>query len=357
MSGIETLCTGPGRGRHHLLGGDRLLKRLGPAFQVLKTALAAALAWQLATYISGSHSPYFAPLAVILTLQATVADTLERALFRVSGMVGGVIVSMMIHYWLPTNALAIGLALLAGMAIAMLIRLNPQITSQIGVTSLMVLVSKDTTHYATDRVLETGLGALVAIGVNALVIPPDLTPLAEKRITDLTDLLAGTLSDLAHGVQEPGDAMPRAIAELTVDAREALRSARQSIKYNPFMGRRGARLDQLALVVGNLEKMAIQVRGIIRGISDLGHNEDAGKAGLDGALLTTASCVAAFGVYAVDPTAEHRTGLDEAVDRAQESQSRCLRYLKEVAPLPALREVGAILTDLDRILGEVNAIR
>lgn len=335
-----------------------MIGRLGPAFQVLKTALAAGLSWELATLVSQSQYPYFAPLAVILTLQATVADTVQKALFRVAGMVGGVVVSLLVLVWLPVGAVAISLTLLAGMAISALLRLNPQITSQVGVTALLVLISHDTRHYARDRVLETALGAVVAIVVNALVIPPDLTPLAEQRVAGLTELLAQSLRDLSGGPSAAHEGtLPRgkAVETSTTLARDALESARQSIKYNPFLGRRGARLAHLAQVMPNLEKMAIQVRGILRGVHDLGEPTVAEQVGLFAVLHDTAACVAALSRVLVAPAPESRSLLNTALGQARARHSRCLRALHQLGQLSALPELGAILTDVNRILSEVGA--
>ncbi|GAB3818500.1 hypothetical protein GCM10028895_15840 [Pontibacter rugosus] len=92
--------------------------RLGLTLQIVKTALAAAVSWIVATTILGSEFPYFAPLASILTVQVTVADSVEKATQRIIGIVGGVAVSLLIGHWLSISSLSIFLVILIGMAIS-----------------------------------------------------------------------------------------------------------------------------------------------------------------------------------------------------------------------------------------------
>jgi len=293
------------------------LRRVGPGARVIKTSLAAGLAWSLATHISQNQYPYFAPLAVILTLQATIADTFASAVYRVGGIVGGVIVSMIIGYWLHTGALTIALTIFLGMALGIALHLNAHIVSQAGVTSLLVLVSKDTRHYAGDRILKTVLGALVAIVINLVLVPPNEVPQAERRIRELADVLAKTLREVARALRTATEC-GRSRSVLARRLR-AVESAQRSVRLTPFLRSRRARLNRLAAVAAALEKMAVLVRGILRGLSDLrahGRSSEIPRVGVNTALHEVADCVNAVGAATSSPSDEAQQTLMRAISRA-----------------------------------------
>ncbi|MDB4895285.1 MAG: integral rane protein [Firmicutes bacterium] len=320
-------------------------------------SLAAGLAWYLALLVVPHQNPYFAPLAVVITFQATVADTVAKAWYRIAGIAGGVAVCLLISHGLHVGAVTVGLAVLVGVALSTALHLDPQITSQVGVTVVMVLASSSTPHYAEYRIFESLLGAVVGLVVNALVMPPNGVPLAEKRILAIADLLAASLLNLSHAAQSARRASVQPIArEIEVRMRsafQALRAAEASTKLNPFLQTGRARLSQLAVALGELEKVGIQVRGIARGLHDLAPGIDCCQAGLDDALKDTAACVVAFRRAVANPSDETFQLVAVAVAEARMSQVDCLSYLKETASLTELRDLGAILADLDRILTEV----
>jgi uncharacterized membrane protein YccC len=340
---------------HHEI--DKRLSRHEQAIRLLKMSLAAGLAWYLASLVSPHQNPYFAPLAVVITFQATVADTVAKVWYRIAGIAGGVAVCLLISHGFHVGAVTIAVAVLIGVALSTALHLDPQITSQVGVTVVMVLASSSTPHYAAYRILESLLGAVVGLAVNALVMPPNGVPLAEKRILAIADLLSASLLKLAHAAQSARGASVQPIAR-EIEARmrnafQALRAAEASTKLNPFLQSGRARLRQLGVAMGELEKVGIQVRGIARGLDDLAPGIDCCQVGLDDALTDTAAAVVAFRRAVESPSDEAFQLVAVAVAQARMSEVHCLSYLKETASLTELRDLGAILADLERILTEV----
>lgn len=333
-------------------------RRLGFTHQVIKTSLAAGLAWILATWISPSPFPYFAPLAVIVTSQATLADTMAQAIYRVVGILFGVAVSLLIGYWLPIGAIAITLATMLGMAITTALGLHRTVVSQVGVTALMVLATRDPRPYALYRVLESALGALVGVAVNGLIIPNDI-PLAEQRITRLADLLAESLRAAVRGMDGAEAVSPEHLAARiekgTADAYQSLRSAEASGRLNPFLHRRVVRLKRLTDGLKTLEKVAIQVWGTTLGLRELEAGGQAKMADFLPAVQDTAECIVAFAKVTTDPAEESERRLEAALGRTRLSQARLRSRLEEGAAPAALGDLGAVLTDLKRILREVAA--
>ncbi|SDP10352.1 Aromatic acid exporter family member 1, partial [Paenibacillus sp. yr247] len=98
--------------------------RFGMILQTVKTTLAAALSWEVATQFTSNNYPYFAPLAAVLTVQITVADSLEKAMQRTVGIILGVAVSLLVGHWFGIETLSIFLVILLGMMISNALRLS-----------------------------------------------------------------------------------------------------------------------------------------------------------------------------------------------------------------------------------------
>src|SRR5271154_374883 len=133
-------------------------------FLAAKTAIAAGLAWAAALAADPHSRPYFAPLAVLLVVQPTVYDSLSRAFQRVAGVVVGVMAALAVSHFLAPSGWSIGIIIFAGLLLGWTSRLGPQGVVQIPVSALLVfLVGRATPGYGGERIIETLIGAGVAV--------------------------------------------------------------------------------------------------------------------------------------------------------------------------------------------------
>ncbi|PIQ19678.1 MAG: FUSC family protein, partial [Cytophagales bacterium CG18_big_fil_WC_8_21_14_2_50_42_9] len=174
-----------------------ILDQIGLTLQIVKTAFAAALSWVVATSLLHSEYPYFAAVAAILTVQVTVADSVDKATQRIIGIMGGVLLSMLLGHWFRISAVSIFFIILIGMALAKALRMNPQIISQVAISSLLVLAFGQAREgYGYERIIETILGSAIAVVINALIVPRNAIPDVEKSILSYSSLAATTLKSL-----------------------------------------------------------------------------------------------------------------------------------------------------------------
>jgi len=341
-----------------------LLEKAGLTLQTFKTALAAALAWIAATQLFAFEHPYFAPLSAILTVQVTVVDSWEKAAQRIIALIGGIIVSMLIGQWFSIGVLSIFLAILLGMALAKIFRLKDQIVSQVAVSSFLLLAFGDTQGYLLDRAVETVLGSAIAIAVNASIVPQKIIPAIHTHILALSNASSRALTNLVLLLEsEDNQASVREDIQVLKDQTEktiqALRTAEKALVYTPFLAGVKTRLAQLAGPIARLEHITVQIRGIRRGLLDL-HNEmqwrpePAATESLKAAMRATATCISRFGEAIVTQSDEAREQLVNSVDDASLIQLQCLAETQQITSLAVLRDIGSILTDLKRILKEVE---
>jgi uncharacterized membrane protein YgaE (UPF0421/DUF939 family) len=344
-----------------------ILNRFGLTLQIVKTASAAAISWLVATSFLHSEYPYFAAVAAIITVQVTVADSVDKATQRIIGIIGGVLLSMLLGYWFKVGALSIFFIILIGMGISKALRMNPQIISQVAISSLLVLAFGQTRQgYGYERIIETILGSAIAVLINALIVPQNAVPDVERSLIAYSNLAAATLRSLTallgdqEGSRKTGRSEVDALIQEAEDCRKAQDLAKQSLKYNPLLKHKRARLSQLSEGLRQLNMITIQIRGIRRSLADLQIKEQAwleptyvGQLKL--AMEATATCIAAYGQMIIDASGENCQALKEAIPQALAAQDRCLNSFSNITSLSTLRDMGSILTDLNRIVSETQS--
>lgn len=340
-----------------------LLTRIGFTLQVIKTALAAAIAWWLASLISKNPYPYFAPLAAILTLQMTVADSLVKAMQRIIGVIGGVAVSMLAIHWLGLNAFSIGMVVLLGMSLSTALRLNPQIVSQIAVSSLLVLAFGRTPGYALDRIIETVLGSAVSVLISAILVSPDTTPAAQQEIVRINSELADILrsigkSDIAN--QTPSRYLPhleraRSIFKAIETARQSIRLAEQNLRYNLFARKKRLRLHELVESLVQLERIAVAVRVMARNLADLSQDKSRIRIiqSTLAAIDSVANCLQLHGEQ-LQMVSVRNKAFEVAHMEARTRLSLCFSLLKYEDSVVSLSHFGSLFTHLNRILDDIS---
>ncbi|PRY11988.1 uncharacterized membrane protein YgaE (UPF0421/DUF939 family) [Pontibacter ummariensis] len=343
-----------------------ILGKLGLTLQIFKTALAAALSWFIAASLLQAEYPYFAALAAILTVQVTVADSVEKATQRIIGIVGGVMISMLMGHWFQVGAISIFFVILIGMAISKALRMNPQIISQVAISSFLVLAFGNTEEgYAFARILETVLGSGIAVLINALIVPQNAIPDVERSVLSFSKLSADTLKSLNALLdydgkrRKTGRSEVDALIKETNSCHQTLRLAEQSLKYNPLLTHKRTRLSRLAISISKLEHITVQIRGIRRGLADLQQDESFKReytniSQLKRAIEATAECITAFGRTVVDSSESNLAILGTAIQEAQAEQARALKDLQQLSRLETIRDVGGILTDLSRMVAETE---
>lgn len=279
------------------------LERLGLDERIVKTALAAGLGWWLARVAVGATRPYFAPLAAILIVQVTVAQTVSRGAQRVAGVVLGVAVAMVVTRFWGLTAWSIGGTVLAALALGSLARLGRQGTPQVAVSALLVMIvgAQTRAEYAWLRVLETLVGAAVGVAVNALLIPANYLPEAEAALGDLlreqATVLRGVAAALGGEAAMGGDGRAaldraRAAGRRLAGVRVAVRQAEESLTFNLLAARQRRRLNRMRELLRATTRMALPAADLARTCRDALDRVEATRDGYARDLAAAAALLA-----------------------------------------------------------------
>ncbi|MCU1528632.1 MAG: hypothetical protein JWP75_2395 [Frondihabitans sp.] len=249
-----------------------------PILQVGKTSLAVIVAWVLSFLLLHQALPIFAAMAALLVVQPSVNQSFGRGLERSVGVVMGVALAYVIgavfgrdHTWVVLVAVVLALLL------AWAVKLTPTSTTQVPISAMLVLsVGVVTPDYAFDRIVETFIGAIVALAVNALIVPPVLLGPAHLAVGRLARDLGSTLDSLASALERP---TPRAsLDEMLVRARKlrtlqaraeaTVKTAEESLTLNPRAKRQRRILEADRSLLGTLSNLVHRVVAMTRTLRD-----------------------------------------------------------------------------------------
>lgn len=249
---------------------------------VAKAALAASLAWAVAAAVTDIPDPVLAPLAALITVRVSAHASVRIALQRTAAVVLGVLVAVAIGDAIGLNALTVGLLTGVSLGIALLLlRLPRNAANQMPVTVLVVIAAlasrKDSA--GLERALNTVLGAGVGVSVS-LLLPASRVKDARQTIERLGLALGDVLDTMSAGLREPWTTNQttewRRKAHATRDrvvanAKDAVGNGREAATWSIRDRRHVVELGRYEDALPRLERTAIGVSSISRGLDDDTH--------------------------------------------------------------------------------------
>jgi uncharacterized membrane protein YccC len=177
------------------------LRRLAPT--LLMGALAAGIAWLLATKAVGDKGAFFAPVAAIITLGLTVGSRLNRAIELSIGVPLGIALADVLVLEVGSGtAQLIGIVFLAT-SLAVFLGGGPLLVTQAAVSAILVVTLQPPTNgLSFTRAADALIGCGVALILNFIVAPIDPVALVRREADPVLRELAGALDDIATALDE-----------------------------------------------------------------------------------------------------------------------------------------------------------
>jgi len=341
---------------------------------VLKAAVAASVAWALARLVTNTPDPVLAPLTALICVRVSAHSSVRIAVQRSAAVVLGVVAALAIGDAVGLNWLTVGLVTGAALAVALLVlRLPRQAANQMPVSVLVVLAALATGHgsEAWERALNAALGAAVGAAVS-LAFPASRVTDARETFTRLGTALADVLKGMAVGLRKPWSVAQTAEwrrrarvnrDRLVADAKEAAGNGREAAQWNIRDRRHVAELGRYEDALPRVERTAIGVASIARGLDDAAHaggNDPLPPMMAMAALLDAATHLVQV---LVDSVLGKATDADtklafEAVRLAREpcaeAASRRARTAPGDAPIVEWMTYAAVLVQVDRMVEDLR---
>jgi uncharacterized membrane protein YgaE (UPF0421/DUF939 family) len=332
----------------------RLARLRSRAWQIGQCAVAAAVAWLLASEVLGHPEPFLAPVAAIVCLGVSYGQRLRRVAEVTIGVALGVGVADLFIAWVGTGVWQITVIVAVAMTVAVLLDAGNLMVTQAAVQSVIVAILLPVPAEGFNRWVDALVGGGVAL-VAATVVPR--APLRRPReqaatiVRDLGRLLRSAADSVEDGnvddaVRTLQDA--RATESALNDLRTAAREGLDIVRSSPLRRRHRGALRKMAELVVPLDRAMRNTRVLVRRIVTATR---AGDIVPDAYLALVDRVAEACDVIAVELTAGRLpvAAREPLADIAQ--QTAILRLQGGLSSAVVLAQVRSIVVDLLQMTG------
>ncbi|KJK10495.1 hypothetical protein UB45_19485 [Terrabacter sp. 28] len=352
----------------------RALRQPGPERDALlllvKSAVAAVVAWQFALHVLHSSAPFYAPMAALLVVDRTMVRSLAASVQRIAAVVLGLAVAWVVAILVGITWWSMLGVLLFALVIGRWGRLGDhgiQVPTMVLLSFITVKGTDEQFTYLT--IVETVIGGLIGVAVNAVVFAPLHLTKPRQRVAALGRQVHDLLEEMAAGVRgewshDSAQAWYRrgsAIADRAPLVIEDIHTGRESTRLNPRDNLRPVDVDWEGYehTVNALRRMLWQVTGIARTLVDAGDADRQQPAPSPTFLHRYADALDALAT-AVEQLGRHDDVADAAFADATERALGVLEVLREevrTTPLPdpdAWPVYGSLISDSLRAVRELQ---
>lgn len=255
--------------------GSRVARVRSKAWHLGQCAVAAGIAWFIATALVGHRAPVFAPIVAVVCLGTSYGQRLRRVAEVTVGVAVGLGVADVFLAAFGSGPWQIGVIVLLAMSAALFLDTGNLLTTQAAVQSIFVIALVATPHDAVARWVDAAIGGAVAL-VAAAVVPraPLRRPRTQAAVVVRT--IVQLLHDAARCTRD-GDveraarvlAQARATDDLVAELRAAADEGLSVIASSPFRRGQGGEVRSVADLVAPLDRAMRSTRVLARRVAVL----------------------------------------------------------------------------------------
>ena len=191
------------------------------AWPLLQGTAAATLAWVIARYGLDHQQPFFAPVAAVIALNASLGERGVNAVRLLQGVVTGIVAGELVLNLIGSGWAALGLATFAATAVARATGGARIVIAQAAVGAILIVAIGDA-EAGPARLIDALVGASVALIFSQLLFTPEPVTLIRRAE-------AAALKEMAKGLALTEKAMRDDEDDAGERALERLRSLRDQL--------------------------------------------------------------------------------------------------------------------------------
>jgi uncharacterized membrane protein YgaE (UPF0421/DUF939 family) len=239
-------------------------------FAVLQCAVAAGVAWWLASDVFDHDTPFFAPIAAVVSLGTSYGQRLRRVVEVTLGVAIGVLIADLLVAWIGQGAWQLTLIVGLAMSAAILLDAGILFVTQAAVQSIVVATLLPDPDAALIRWTDALIGGAVAL-VAATVVPAAPLRRPREQAAAVARKIAELLRAASHVMidREPDPAL-----DLLADARATDRMIRELqgaaeegasvVASSPFRLRHRHGVRRMVELVDPLDRALRSTRVLVR---------------------------------------------------------------------------------------------
>ena len=271
MSEVSPLDRAWDRGRTSMR--RRLVRLRSKSWHIGQCAMAAAIAWLIAKDVLGHDTPFFAPIAAVVSLGTSYGQRLRRVAEVTVGVALGVFLADLLVILLGTGWWQLGLVVALAMSAAFLIDAGGLFVTQAAVQSIVVTTLIPDPDAALVRWGDALIGGAVAIVAAAVVPraplrrPREQSAVVVRRIAALLRAASESAvdGDVERGLEILADA--RATETLIRELQAAAGEGLSVLASSPFRRRHKGRVRRMAELVEPLDRALRNTRVLVRRVA------------------------------------------------------------------------------------------
>lgn len=243
------------------------------AWQVAQCAVAAGIAWFLATDVLGHQQAIFAPIAAVVSLGTSYGQRLRRVAEVSLGVAIGVAIGDALTSLVGTGGWQIALIVVLAMSTALLLDQGALFVNQAAIQAIFVVALLPGPGASFTRWTDALIGGGVALVAAAVVPraplrrPREQASVVVRKIADLQRAAAASIRDgdvdVALAVLRDARSSDELVTELRAAADEGLSVVRSS----PFRRRHRGRVRAMAELVDPLDFALRNTRVLVRRVA------------------------------------------------------------------------------------------
>jgi uncharacterized membrane protein YgaE (UPF0421/DUF939 family) len=170
------------------------------AWLLIQGAAAATVAWVLAKDVFHHYQPFFAPIAALVALNASLGERGLNAIRLLEGVVLGIIVSELVLVTLGGGYLSMGLAVLLATGLANALSAQRIVIAQAGVAAILT-VSVSNAEAGIQRLSDALIGAGVALAFSQILFSPQPLTLLRRIEAAMLERMSRALNLTARALE------------------------------------------------------------------------------------------------------------------------------------------------------------
>lgn len=239
--------------------------------RIALAAVAAGVAWVIASDLLGHDEPFFAPIAAVITLGLALERRGTRAWELALGVALGIGVADLIVLATGTGTWQLILVVALAMAVAVMAGGGVLLVNQAAISAVLVTtLQAPTGQFSGARFVDALVGAGVALLANALV-PVNPVRYVLRQVEPLLARLSGTLVDVADALAasdiEAGREALERMRALDPSVRQlqtAVSVGRETTRLAPSRWRSRGRVEDLAAAASSIDLAIRNARVLAR---------------------------------------------------------------------------------------------
>lgn len=263
----------PGRLRRRTRNYARagLLRLRQTYMAILQCGVAAGLAYYLLKEVMGHDRPFFAPMAAVIVLSASIQGRVRRSIELILGVAIGVGAGDIFVSTFGTGAIQMIIMVWIALVIATLIDKSPLVYTQSALGAVLIAtILPPGSGGGVERMFDAFMGGLVGIIVAAL-IPSSPLKKARMEVSRVLGMTATVLENVAYGLKTRdgkliNDALKEARGSQAAINVMLLRAQEEEeqIAVSPFLWRHHRRLSSLQRILNPVDNAMRNTRVLAR---------------------------------------------------------------------------------------------